>query len=83
MGKLTEELQEKQLTWYGHVQRMSNEGMTKQVVETKRKRNRRKRKSRKKYEDIIRKLGMKRGKTMGEMTHNRKERKEWVEEHRR
>lgn len=52
---------------------MSNEKLTKQVVEAKEIRNRRKERSRSKYKDGIRELEMKRGKTMDEMAHKHKE----------
>lgn len=70
-------IEKRQLHWYGHITRMGQERMTKRVIEARRVGKRKVGRPRKKWEDRIKEIGQRRGKTIGEMKNMAGDKKRW------
>lgn len=79
---INKQLETKQLKWFGHIQRMSEERLVKKVIQARRVEKRRVGRPKKNWVSRIEEVGRERGKTMEEMkiaANNRKEWRKWVE----
>lgn len=74
---ITVKIEEKQLKWYGHVQRMEPDSLTRRVVESKRIGGRKAGRPRMTMEQRIQEIATKRHKNIGELRVMAKDRKNW------
>ena len=74
---LAQEIEIKQLRWFGHVSRMSKERLPKKCIEARLDGKRSRGRPRTTWTENITKLGNRRGKTLTEMKRMAKNREEW------
>ncbi|KAK9752517.1 hypothetical protein QE152_g4062 [Popillia japonica] len=74
---ITELIEQKQLKWYGHVQRMSADALTKRVAGSKVGSKRRVGRPGKTMDQRVEKLALKRGKLVNELKTTTRDRRMW------
>lgn len=74
---ITQIIEEKQLKWFGHVQRMQKDVLTRKVAESKRQGKRRVGRPSKNMEQRLEELAKKRGKTVNQLRQMTEDRKKW------
>lgn len=74
---LINKIEEKQLKWFGHANRMTEERKVKQVMEMRVEGRRGRGRPRINWEDTVVRIGRKRGKTLAEMKKMSRDRESW------
>ena len=74
---VTQKIEQTQLKWYGHVKRMKESRVPRQILEARTEGKRPRGRQRITYMDVIEKLVRKRGKNIGEANRLVANRKEW------